>query len=440
MDKQEVRKLVTDQRIEVVRLFFSDVLGRLKGLNITAAELDRAMDEGIPFDGSSIEGFVRIEESDLVAVPSVSSFRIFPFSSGGAKSGFFMCDVVYPDGRPLPFCPRNVLQRTIDKAKSMGFDTYYVGPELEYFYFRDDRSTENVDSSGYFDVLPLDATADSREASLSALRQMGMKMEASHHEVAPGQHEIDFRYAEAIQMADQVMVSRLVVKQIARAHGLYASFMPKPVAGINGSGMHVHQSLFSKGNNAFYSAEDPFNLSGVGRGYTAGILAHAREMTMVTNQWVNSYKRLVPGFEAPVYVCWGRVNRSALVRVPAFSKGKAESCRIEYRAPDPGTNPYLAFAVMLAAGLDGIRRGLTLGDPAEKDIYHMSAADRESLKIECLPGDLHSAAGLAASSEVVRSALGDELLDKLVANKREEWDRFRTQVTDYEIKTYFPEL
>jgi glutamine synthetase len=440
MDRKEIIDRVKSSGIAVLRLFFTDVVGRLKGLNISVSELERALDEGVNFDGSSIEGFARIEESDLLAMPDLDSFRLFPFESGGVKSAMFICDVLQADGRPLASDPRRVLRLTIEKAAAAGFARFLVGPELEYFYFPSDHEAVPLDASGYFDILPLDRCADARKAALSTLRAMGMIMEASHHEVAPSQHELDFRYGDAVTMADQIMIAKLVIKQVARANGVYATFMPKPIATENGSGMHVHQSLFNGRKNAFYSATDPYNLSAVARKYIAGLLVHSREITAVTNQCVNSYKRLVPGYEAPVNICWGRKNRSALVRVPSFRAGKSESCRVEYRAPDAAANPYLAFAVMLAAGLEGIRKGYALPEPVEHDTYHMTQAQRDGLQIASLPGDLNTATSEAARSQLLKDTLGEELTGKFLANKFEEWDRYRIHVTDYELKTYLPVL
>jgi glutamine synthetase len=440
MDKSEIKRIVKEEGVEILRLLFTDVIGRLKGLNITVSEIDRALDEGVAFDGSSIEGFVRIEESDLLAVPDLSTFRVFPFESGGLKSAIFICDVTYPDGRPLESDPRRVLRRMLGKAAAAGFDTVNVGPELEYFVFANDRDPTPIDSSGYFDLLPLDASVDARKKSLSVLQSMGFKMEASHHEVAPSQHEIDFRYGPAMEMADAIILSKVVVKEVARRAGLYASFMPKPIATENGSGMHVHQSLFNKGVNAFYSPDDPYNLSKTGQQYVGGLLRHSKEITAVTNQWVNSYKRLVPGYEAPANICWGRRNRTALVRVPAFKEGKSSSCRVEYRAPDSAANPYLAFAVMLGAGLAGIENDYPCPAVMEHDTYRMSPAELAANSIESLPGDLYGATLEASKSKLIRETLGEELAEKFLANKFEEWDRYRVQVTDYELRTYLPAL
>ena len=440
MDKADIKRIVKDEGVQILRLMFVDVIGRLKGLNVTVSEMDRVLDEGVAFDGSSIEGFVRIEESDLIAAPDLSTFRVFPFESGGLKSAMFICDVLHPDGRPLESDPRRVLRRMIDKAATAGFDTVNFGPELEYFYFANDRDPTPVDSSGYFDLLPLDASVDARKKTLSVLQSMGIQMEASHHEVAPSQHEIDYRYGPAMKMADAVILSKVIVKEVARRNGLYASFMPKPIATENGSGMHVHQSLFNNGVNTFYSPDEAYNLSTIGQQYVAGLLRHSKEITAVTNQWINSYKRLVPGYEAPANICWGRRNRTALVRVPAFKEGKSSSCRVEYRAPDSAANPYLAFAVMLGAGLAGIENGYVLPAAIEDDTYRMSPEALASHAIESLPGDLFGATLEASKSALVRETLGEELANKFLANKFEECDRYRLQVTDYELRTYLPVL
>lgn len=440
MDRNEIMKLVAQHKVDIIRMSFTDVQGQLKGLNIGVSELERAMDEGIAFDGSSIEGFVRIEESDLVAVPDLRTFRLFPFDTGGLKSAIFICDVHKHDLTPFESDPRFVLKRALSRASEMGFEHYYVGPELEYFYFGSPDAATPQDHVGYFDILPLDQSSQAREQTLAVLRALGMDMEATHHEVAPGQHEIDYRYGDALKLADQIVLSKIVIKHLARERGLYATFMPKPVQGQNGSGMHVHQSLFTGDGNAFYSESDPYNLSDTARHYIAGLLEHAHEITAVTNQTVNSYKRLVPGYEAPAYVSWGRRNRSALVRVPSFKQGKASSCRVEYRAPDPASNPYLAFSVMLHAGLEGVQNKYALRAPVEDNIFSMSQARMDELDIRSLPGDLLSATKKAAKSSLVRMALGDSLFEKFIANKFAEWDRYRTQVTDYEIRTYLPVL
>ena len=436
---EEILRTIRDRKIEVVRFWFTDVLGRLKGFNISVGELERGLSEGIMFDGSSVEGFVRIEESDLVAFPDPTTFRVLPEGVGSVPTAILICDIKYPDGRPFESDPRGVLRRNLEKARAMGYE-YYVGPELEFFYFPSESDPTPLDRGGYFDIMPLNQASAARKDAVLALMSMGFRVEASHHEVAHSQHEIDFRYSDALSMADLLQVAKVIIKEKARAHGLFASFMPKPVFGINGSGMHVHQSLFSGGENAFYSDSDPYNLSDVAKGFIAGLLAHAREITAVTNQWINSYKRLVVGYEAPVYICWGRKNRSALVRVPAFKKGRASSCRAEYRAPDPACNPYLAFSVMLAAGLAGIKNKYPLPEPVEEDIYRLPDEVKREYGIDALPDSLYSAIEVMEKSEVVREALGPELFAKYLANKREEWERYRIQVTDYEIREYLPNL
>ncbi|MGB9589755.1 MAG: glutamine synthetase family protein [candidate division WOR-3 bacterium] len=436
---EEILRTVKDRKIEAVRFWLTDVLGRLKGFNITTGELERGLSEGIMFDGSSVEGFVRIEESDLIAFPDPKTFKILPEGVGNIPTAILICDIRYPDGRPFESDPRGVLKRNLQKANDLGYE-YYVGPELEFFYFPNEKDPTPVDKGGYFDIMPLNKASAARKDAVLALMEMGFRVEASHHEVAHSQHEIDFKYSDALYMADLLQVAKVIIKEKAMAHGLFASFMPKPVFGINGSGMHVHQSLFREGENAFYSDSKPYNLSDVAKGFIAGLLRHAREITAITNQWVNSYKRLVVGYEAPVYICWGRKNRSALVRVPGFKEGKSSSCRAEYRAPDPACNPYLAFSVMLAAGLAGIEKNYPLPEPVEEDIYRLPEEAKREYGIDALPDSLYSATEVMEKSEVVREALGPELFAKYVANKREEWERYRIQVTDYEIREYLPNL
>lgn len=439
MDRDTLLERVREDRIGLVRLWFTDILGQLKGFNLNVQELDRALEEGIGFDGSSVEGFVRIEESDLIARPDPNTYMVLPWEIGGVRTAVFMCDIYYPDGRPFESDPRRVLRENLERAAEMGF-TYYVGPELEYFYFASDQEPTLLDQGGYFDVWPIDEAAKARKETVMALAQMGIEVEATHHEVSPSQHELDFRYQDALRMADYLVITRLVVKEVARRNGLYASFMPKPIFGINGSGLHVHQSLFRGDENAFYDPSAPYNLSPIAQSFVAGLLNHAREITAVTNQWVNSYKRLVVGYEAPVYIAWGRRNRSALVRVPAFKKNKPKSARVEYRAPDPACNPYFAFSVMLAAGLEGIRRRYPLPDPVEEDIYKMPEEVKREYGIDALPDSLYAAIEAMESSELVRRALGDVVFQKYLNNKKAEWERYRIQVTDYELKTYLPRL
>ncbi len=438
--KEYVLKMAKEHDVKFIRLWFSDILGMLKGFAITVEELEGALEEGMGFDGSSIEGFARIDESDMVALPDPDTFRLIPWRPKEHHAvGRMFCDIHWPNGQPFEGDPRYVLKRNLKRAADLGY-TYYVGPELEYFYFQDSKGTETLDEGGYFDMIPLDVATDLRRDTVLTLEEMGIGIEYSHHEVAPSQHEIDMRYTDAFTMADSVMTYRLVVKQIALNHGVYATFMPKPVFGINGSGMHVHQSLFKDGRNAFFEKDDKYHLSKTAKSYVAGLLKHAPEITAVTSQWVNSYKRLVPGYEAPVYLSWARRNRSDLIRVPEYKPGKENATRIEYRSPDPACNPYLCFSVMLAAGLDGIEKGLTPPEPVEENVYHMSEEERKSRGIGTLPASLWDAVQLTEKSDVVREALGEHVFNSFIENKKIEWDRFRVQVTDYELKRYLPIL
>ncbi|MBI2165669.1 MAG: glutamine synthetase [Chloroflexi bacterium] len=428
-----------EQDVRFIRLWFTDILGALKGFAITVAELEHALLDGMGFDGSSIQGFARIDESDMVAMPDPSTFRILPWRPKENAVARMFCDVLTPDGKSFEGDPRQILKRNLERAAGLGY-TFYVGPELEFFYFKDSQSTVPLDHGGYFDQTPLDLATELRRETVLMLEEMGIPVEYSHHEVATSQHEIDLRYTDALTMADTVMTHRLVVKEIALKHGAYATFMPKPVSGINGSGMHVHQSLFRGSKNAFYGSEEPWKLSKVARMYIAGLMRHAPEVTLVTNQWVNSYKRLVPGYEAPVYISWARINRSDLIRIPAYKPGREDSVRIEYRAPDPACNPYLAFAVMLAAGLEGIEKEYTPPPPVEENVYEMSERERQARGIGTLPGSLWEAIVLAEKSEIVRKALGDHAFGSLIKNKKIEWDDYRSQVTDHELKRYLPIL
>ncbi|MFA5115435.1 MAG: glutamine synthetase family protein [Candidatus Omnitrophota bacterium] len=438
--KTEILKIVKEEKIKFIRLWFTDVLGFLKGFAITPDELEGALDEGMGFDGSSIEGFARIEESDMIARPDPDTFAIIPWRSAeGCKVARMFCDIYEPSGKPFEGDPRYVLKRNLARAKEQGF-TYNVGPELEYFYFNSSQTPQPLDQGGYFDLVPLDVAQDLRRDTILTMQSLGIKVEYSHHEVAASQHEIDLRYSDALTMADNVMTYRLVVKEIARQHGVYATFMPKPIFGINGSGMHTHQSLFKGQKNAFFDAKGKYQLSETGRAYTAGLLRHAPEITSVTNQWVNSYKRLVPGYEAPVYICWAQMNRSSLIRVPMYKPGKEKATRIEYRSPDPACNPYLAFSVMLAAGLAGIKGKYRLGEPANDNIYSMSEEDRLRAGIHSLPDDLLEAAKLTESSKLVRECLGDKLFQHFIRNKKLEWDEYKAQVTQYEVQKYLPIL
>ena len=438
--KDYVLKAAKEHDVKFIRLWFTDILGILKSFSITVEELEGALEEGMGFDGSSIEGFARIDESDMVALPDPDTFQLLPWRPREHQAVARMfCDVLRPGGEPFDGDPRYVLKRNLKRAADMGF-TYYVGPELEYFYFKDVNGTEPLDFGGYFDLTPLDAATDLRRETVLTLEEMGIGVEYSHHEVAASQHEIDMRYTDALTMADSVMTYRLVVKQIALMHGVYATFMPKPVFGINGSGMHVHQSLFKGPRNAFFEAQDKYHLSRAAKYYIAGLLKHAPEITSVTSQWVNSYKRLVPGYEAPVYLSWARRNRADLVRVPEYKPGQEKATRIEYRSPDPACNPYLAFSVMLAAGLEGIEKEYEVPAPIEENVYEMTEAERAERGIGTLPASLQEAIMLTEKSELVKKALGEHVFGAFIQNKKIEWDHYRTQVTEYELKRYLPIL
>ncbi len=438
--KEYVRKMAKEHDVKFIRLWFTDILGILKSFAITVEELEGALEEGMGFDGSSIQGFARIDESDMVALPDPDTFQLLPWRPKEHRAVARMfCDILKPGGEPFEGDPRDVLKRNLRRAAEMGY-TFYVGPELEYFYFRDSNATEPLDQGGYFDMTPLDTATDMRRETVLTLEEMGIGVEYSHHEVAASQHEIDMRYTDALTMADSVMTYRLVVKQIALTHGVYATFMPKPVFGVNGSGMHVHQSLFKGERNAFFDKDDEYHLSKVGRFYIAGLLKHAPEITSITSQWVNSYKRLIPGYEAPVYLSWARRNRADLVRVPEYKPGKENATRVEFRSPDPACNPYLAFSVMLAAGLEGIEKEYEVPDPVEENVYEMTEKERQRRGIGTLPASLWEAIQITEKSEVVRRALGDHVFDAFIKNKRIEWDQYRAQVTDYELRKYLPIL
>ncbi len=438
--KEYVLNLAKEHDVKFIRLWFTDILGFLKNFAITVEELEGALEEGMGFDGSSIEGFARIDESDMIARPDPETFRLLPWrpKEHHAVARMF-CDVLRPGGEPFEGDPRYVLKRNLKQAADLGY-TYYVGPELEFFYFRDSAGTELLDQGGYFDLTPRDAATDWRKETVLTLEEMGIGVEYSHHEVAPSQHEIDMRYTDALTMADSVMTYRLVVKEVALKYGVYATFMPKPVLGINGSGMHTHQSLFKGEKNAFFDPKDPYHLSKEAKCFIAGLLKYAPEITAVTNQWVNSYKRLVPGYEAPVYLSWARRNRSDLIRVPEYRPGREKATRIEYRSPDPACNPYLAFSVMLAAGLEGIEKGCEAPAPIEENVYEMSEAERQRRNIGTLPASLLEAILLTENSQLVRKALGDHVFNAFIENKKIEWDQYRTQVTEYELKRYLPIL
>jgi glutamine synthetase len=437
---------VRENDVKFIRLWFTDILGHLKGVAITVEELEVAMTRGMGFDGSSIEGFARSDESDMFALPDPTTFGILPWRPRTNAVARMFCDIVTPSGEPFEGDSRAVLRRNLRRAAELGY-TYYVAPEIEYFYFEDSKSTKPLDEGGYFDQNPQDLATDLRRETVLTLEELGIPVESSHHEVAPSQHEIDLRHTDALTMADTVMTYRVVAKEIAMKQGYFASFMPKPINGINGSGMHTHQSLSKGDRNVFYDPGDPDRLSHVARCFIAGLLRHALEITSVTNQWVNSYKRLVLspdgdplGYEAPVYVTWATVNRSDLVRVPAYKSGREASRRIEYRAPDPACNPYLTFSVMLAAGLEGVENDYPLPPPVQTSVHNMSDEERKALGIEKLPGSLWEAIQLTEKSELVRNALGEHVFRSFIENKKIEWEKYRSQVTDYEIERYLPIL
>ncbi|MBN2073283.1 MAG: glutamine synthetase [Actinobacteria bacterium] len=434
--KEYVLKKAHDAGIKFIRFWFTDVQGILKSFAITVEELENALSEGMGFDGSSIEGFSRIEESDVIAMPDPSTFQILPWGPKENGVARMFCDILEPDGTSFKGDPRWVLKRALKKARDLGY-TFYVGPELEYFYFKTDTGEPQIlDRGGYFDLTTLDVATELRRNTILYMEAMGIGVEYSHHEVAPSQHEIDLRYTDALTMADNSMTYRLVVKEVATRNGVYATFMPKPLFGENGSGMHTHQSLFRGDRNAFYDINDPYHLSQEGKHYIAGILKHCKEIVAVTNQWVNSYKRLVPGYEAPVYISWARRNRSTLVRVPMYKPGKESSTRVEFRCPDPACNPYLAFSVMLAAGLKGIEDKYELPAPVEENIFEMDPARMNEKGIETLPDNLYEAVRYMENSELVRETLGDHIFHKFIDNKKIEWDRYRTHVSKYELDTY----
>jgi glutamine synthetase len=432
-------RTVEERDIRFIRLWFTDVLGFLKSFAITPAELDAAFAAGMSFDGSAIEGFARVVESDMVAIPDAATFQILPADGHGAREARMFCDIASPDGTPFPGDPRLVLRRNLERAAAKGF-TFYLHPEVEFFLFRTPYAPEPLDNGSYFDMTPLDNAQDFRRAAIQTLEQMGISVEYSHHEVAPSQHEIDLRFADAMTMADNLMTYRLVVKEVAQERGAHATFMPKPIQGQWGSGMHTHVSLFEGDRNAFFDERDPAHLSKVARGFVAGLLHHAREITPVLNQWVNSYKRLIPGYEAPSYVCWSRHLRSAFVRVPMAKPNKAASARVEIRSPDPACNPYLAFSVMLAAGLKGIDDGYELPDEVTDDVDAMSEDERAARGIVALPEDLSDAVQEMERSELVAEALGEHVFDEFLRNKRLEWEEYRSYVSPFELERYLPQL
>ena len=442
MEKQAeyVFRTVEERGIRFIRLWFTDVLGFLKSVAITPAELENAFEEGMTFDGSAIDGFSRIQEADMLARPDPTTFQILPWRPDQAGVARMFCDIVTPDGDPFEGDPRWVLRRNLQKASRLGY-SFYVGPEIEYFYFEDSLpTTRPLDRGGYFDLTPLDVAQEYRRLTIMALEKLGIPVEYSHHEVAPSQHELDLRYTDALTMADNIVTTRLAVKEVALENGIYATFMPKPVEGVDGSALHLHLSLFEDNNNVFFEPGSEHGLSKIGQSFIAGLLVHAREITAITNQWVNSYKRLVEGFEAPIYITWARNNQSALVRVPTAKRGKATSTRVEYRAPDPATNPYLAFSVLLAAGLAGIEGGYELPREATGNIFDLTPQERAAAGIGRLPASLAEALAVMEDSELVAEALGEHVFEWFLRNKRKEWQQYERHVSRYELEEFLPIL
>jgi glutamine synthetase len=457
--EEYVLRTVEERGIRFVQLWFTDVLGTPKTFSITPAELENALDEGMTFDGSAIDGFSRVQESDVLARPDSKTFQLLPWHSHGSPThgdgshshrsdspeapvARVFCDILNLDGSPFQGDPRHVLRRSLERARQDGF-TFYVAPEMEYFYFEGaDPSTvpKGIDRGSYFELTVADRPSDIRQQTVLTLEEMGIPVEHAQHEDAPSQHEIDLRYTDALTMADTVMTVRLVVKEMARQQGVHASFMPKPLAGVQGSGMHTHMSLFSGDTNAFVDLDRAHGLSEVAEGFIAGLLRHAGEITAVTNQWVNSYKRLVSGYEAPVHMSWARNNRSALVRVPVIKQGKSESTRVEYRAPDSACNPYLAFAVILAAGLQGIEKGYELPLEADANLFDLSMDELNAKGITHLPGSLNEAVELMESSELLADTLGEHVFEWFIRNKRAEWGEYKAHVSQFELDRYLPLL
>ena len=445
MEKQAefVLRTIEERDIRFVRLWFTDVLGTLKSVSIAPAELEGAFEEGIGFDGSAIEGFARVHESDMLAKPDPSTFAILPWRGEAHGVARLFCDILMPDGSPSYADPRYVLKRTLMKAADQGF-SFYTHPEVEFYVLKNGpeqgSALEPVDRYGYFDNAPHGVAHDFRRQAITTLEAMGISVEYSHHEGGPGQQEIDLRYADALTTADNLMTFRLVVQEVAMEQGLYATFMPKPFRDEPGSGMHTHLSLFEGDRNAFHEAGADYQLSKVARSFIAGLLVHAPEITAVTNQWVNSYKRLAGGGEAPAWICWGHNNRSALIRVPMYKPSKGNSTRIEYRAMDSAVNPYLAYSVLLAAGLKGIEEGYELPPGSEDDVWGLTSSERRALGMDPLPGSLNQAISAMEKSELIAETLGEHVFDFFLRNKRAEWEEYRRQVTTWELDRYLPML
>jgi len=430
---------VEKQGIKTIQLWFVDILGILKCVSITKGELKEALEHGKGFDGSSVTGFAEAEESDIIAQPDPSTFKILPWTKETGPIARMFCDILNPDRSPYPGDTRYVLKRAIQRAKKLGL-TFYIGPEIEYFYFKGDKKPEIIDEGSYFELIPNDLANTLRNKTVRILEEMGIQMEATHHEVAPSQHEIDPKYSNALTAADNVITCRYVIKEVAQQHGVYATFMPKPLFGVNGSGMHTHQSLFHGTKNAFFDKKDKYHLSTTAKQFIAGQLKHAREICSLTAQWINSYKRLVTGYEAPVYASWAQRNRTALLRVPLYRPGNEKATRVELRCPDPACNPYLAFAVMLAAGLEGIEKKYKAPPPVEPNIYRMAMEERERRRLTSLPGNLFEAILETEKSKFIRETLGEHIFNRFLFNKKREWDEYRIQITQHEIKKYLPLL
>jgi glutamine synthetase len=435
----DVLNTVRDKKVSAIQLWFTDILGILKCISITPKELKASLEHGTGFDGSSITGFAEAEESDIIAKPDPSTFRILPWQQENGAIARMLCDILNTDGTPYPGDPRYALKRNLKRATDKGF-TYFVGPEIEYFYFKSSQAPEVLDEGTYFELIPNDLANSLRNKTIRALESLNIPVEASHHEVAPSQHEIDPRYNDALTMADNIVTMRYCIKEIAQANGVYATFMPKPVFGQNGSGMHVHQSLFKGQKNAFFDRRDKSHLSEVAKRFMAGQLIHVREFTSIVAQWVNSYKRLVPGYEAPVYISWGQKNRTALIRVPGYRPGNEKATRIELRCPDPACNPYLAFSVMLAAGMEGLEKKYKIPPAVEPNIYKMQMEERRNRKLVSLPVNLFEAIAETEKSKLVRNALGEHIFSRFILNKKMEWDEDRIQITTHELKKYLPIL
>jgi glutamine synthetase len=433
-----VLRTVEERGVRLVRLWFTDVLGTLKSFAITPAELENALADGMTVDGSSIDGFSRVQESDVLAIPDPNTFEVMPWVDAKAAEARVFCDIHNLDVTPFEGDPRRVLRRNLDAARESGFE-FLIAPDIEYFYFAPPvrgEALQLLDEGGFFDLTTTDIASSLRKETIRTLETMGIPVEYSFHEDAPSQHEIDLRHTDALSMADSVMTFRVVVKEIAAAHNVHATFMPKPLEGVQGSGMHLHMSLFSGDNNAFYDESDPYNMSKIAKQFMAGLLRHAAEITAITNQTVNSYKRLVPGFEAPIHISWARNNRSGLIRVPVPKKGNPSATRIEYRSPDPACNPYLAFSVILAAGMKGITEEYSLPAEADANLFEMTDADLAKLDIAQLPQSLSEALSVMESSTLVKEALGDHIFEWFLRNKKIEWRGYKTQVTPFELDRY----